>query len=85
MLTFCYWTIRTVAWKKVGGSYPKTLGSFLILNFTPWSPNERERKVDSDIPGNARGVNTGSRQFDRQTIEVGVLTCERRRSHGFYV
>lgn len=28
-------------------------GSFLILNFTPWSPNDRERKVDADIPGNS--------------------------------
>lgn len=85
VLTFCYWAVRIVAWKEVGRSYPKTLGSFLILSFTPWSPNERERKVDSDIPGNARGVYTGSRQFGRQTIDIGVLTGERIRSNGFNV
>lgn len=27
------------------------LGSFLMRNRTPWSPKDRERNVDSDIPG----------------------------------
>ena len=58
--------------------YPKTLGSFLILSFTPWSPKERDRKVDSDIPGNARGVNTENRQFGHQTLLRRALTSERK-------
>ena len=31
--------------------YSNVRGSFLILNRTPWSPKERERKVDSAMPG----------------------------------
>lgn len=32
-------------------SYRSVRGSFLILSRTPWSPNDRDKKVDSDIPG----------------------------------
>lgn len=38
--------------------YPNTLGSFRTLILTPWSPNDLERKVDSDMPGNRRGEYT---------------------------
>lgn len=57
--------------------YPRTRGSFLILSFTPWSPKERERKVDSDIPGKARGVNTDSCQLGHETLLEKLLTSER--------
>lgn len=34
-----------------GGLFNSVRGSFLIRSLTPWPPNERDRNVDSDIPG----------------------------------
>ena len=38
-------------------SYPNIRGSFLTRSLTPWSLNERERKVDSNMPGKLRALN----------------------------
>lgn len=72
-LFFCCGAVRTVILKGGQRCYPKTRGSFLILSFTPWSPNERERKVDSDIPGKARGVKTAECQVgDSALLKEGT-------------
>ena len=38
--------------------YKSDRGSFLIRRRTPWSPKDRDRNVDSDIPGKALLVHT---------------------------
>lgn len=45
-------------WGK-GETYIIVRGSLRMRSFTPWSANERERKVDSIIPGKFLGGDTG--------------------------
>ena len=48
--------------------------SFLILNLTPWSPNDRERNVDSDIPGKFFAEYTGKDQSWKSLMGLFQLT-----------
>jgi len=53
-------------------------GSLRIRSFTPWSANERERKVDSIMPGKFLGGDTGEGQRLATTRAVSkvMLTSE---------
>jgi len=44
-------------------THTRVRGSFLIRSRTPWSPKDRDKKVDSDIPGKFFAANTGNIQF----------------------
>ena len=67
--------------------YSNVRGSFLILNRTPWSPKERERKVDSDMPGKFFEAKTSKSLVEPSRVIHGdaLVTIKRLGGDGFDV
>jgi hypothetical protein len=71
----------SVSWRAVShlnfstepATYIIVLGSLRIRNLTPWSANDRERKVDSIIPGKLFGGDTASLVSSDSTTLVEVI------------
>lgn len=68
-------------------TYITVRGSFRILNLTPWSAKDLDRKVDSAIPGKLLGGDTVTCQYNcNQTRKATVgyrLTSKPIREYGF--
>jgi hypothetical protein len=87
-----YWRQLAFATKKPSGkngSDSSVRGSFRILRRTPWSPNDRERKVDSDIPGKFLVAYTKFQRNECQSSPKSgrkdIQTSETSRYYGFDV
>lgn len=66
-------------------TYIMVRGSLRIRSLTPWSAKDRERKVDSIIPGKLLGGDTAACQRGRATATTRILTGEAVRNDGFQV